>query len=76
MPGSPSSSPMMAKMKSLWASESHFHFSLEPPRLDPPPAAVGEGVEPWTDCPHQLSGSDWQSGRASCVIRVVRLLLE
>ena len=44
MPGSPSSSPMIAKMKSLCGSESRPHFSRLAPEPEAEPAAVGEGV--------------------------------
>ena len=44
VPGSPSSSPMIAKMKSLCASGSQLPLLPAGPEADAPPAAVGQGV--------------------------------
>jgi hypothetical protein len=56
-PMSPSSSPMIAKMKSLDASGSQFHFVSELPRPTPntPPAARAH--HPCWTCQHRLAAS-------------------
>ena len=45
MPSRPSSSPIIAKMKSVWASGRLPHFSRLAPRPSAPPAAGGQRVQ-------------------------------
>ena len=66
---------MMAKMKSLWASESQAHFSLEAPSPTPHQPPSARAYMPWTDWPHMPLGSDWQAGSKKSAMRPIRLLL-
>ncbi len=52
VPGSPSSSPTMAKMKSLCASGSHAHFSRLAPRPRPHQPPEASAHMPCVGCQH------------------------
>ena len=51
-PSRPSSSPMMAKMKSLSASGSQDHFAFELPRPTPNSPPDASAHHPWSVCQH------------------------
>ena len=74
VPGRPSSSPMMAKMKSLWAAGSHCHFSRLAPSPTPhhPPSA--RAYWPWVVCQQEPCGST-QPPPIQSLIRPMRLAL-
>ena len=59
VPTRPSSSPMIAKMKSVCASGRAPHFSLDAAETDAPPAAGGERELPCSACSRRPSGSAW-----------------
>jgi len=72
VPGSPSSSPMIAKMKSLWASGSHDHFSRLAPRPTPHQPPSASAYLPWIGC-RQVPSLSVQVPPIQAPMRSIRL---
>ena len=75
VPGRPSSSPTMAKMKSLCASGSHDHFSRLAPRPTPHQPPSASAYLPWMACQQVSSLSSQVLPFSQAPTRTLRLAL-